>query len=133
ETLVADLAPHSARAPAHRSGNDDAGREDQTDDATRDRASLRPLLAARIGGFLELDLAVACVDDDGRVDQVDRALPLCRLEILGGGSSPVLRGVRRNEELHCSRAHSSLLCLVGQPISSKFSIMVLALYIAHSI
>src|SRR5206468_3517658 len=37
ETLVADLSPQPAGTAANGGGDDDAGREDQADNATRDR------------------------------------------------------------------------------------------------
>src|SRR6185312_2797602 len=72
ETLVPNLAPHPAGTAGHGGGDDDAGREDQPDDTTRDSPSLRPPLPARISGLLELDLAVCGVDDHRRIEQVDR-------------------------------------------------------------
>ena len=128
EALVADLAPDAAGAGADGGGDDDAGREDQPNDAAGDRASLRPLLAARIGGLVDLHLAAGGVDDHGRVDQVDRAVALRLFEVLGGCAGPVLGVVRRNEEFQRARAHRVSLCLVGERASPPIG----AIQPAHS-
>src|SRR5262249_8222301 len=77
-----DLAPDTAGGCADDCTRDDAGREDEADEATGDTELLGPLLAARVSSFLEGDLAFEVVDDDGGVDQLDRPLPVHRLEVL---------------------------------------------------
>ena len=113
EALVADLAPETARAAADGGRDDDAGREDQAHDAAGDGAALGPLLAAGIGGLLELDLAVGRVHDHGGVDQVDRAGAVCRLEVLQRRTRPVLGSERRDEELDGAAAS----CCSWSPLS----------------
>jgi hypothetical protein len=71
EALVAHLSPHPTGSPAHDRGGDDAGREDQADDAAGDRAALGHFLAAGISGLLEGDLVLGGVDDHRCIDQVD--------------------------------------------------------------
>src|SRR6266480_649193 len=65
EALVAHLAPDRARAAADRGRGQDRGREDQPYDAAGDRASLGPLLPARVGRLLEPHLPVLRAHDDG--------------------------------------------------------------------
>src|SRR5438067_365959 len=91
------VATGTAAAATDSTGGDDGGRKDQADDAARDRTALGPLLATGIGGFLELDLVIGSVNDHRSVDQVDRACPLGRPEILQGGTRPHLRSIGRNK------------------------------------
>src|SRR3954470_15335822 len=76
EALVADPAPEAAGATADQRRADDAGREDQPDDAAGDRAPLGHGASARVGRLAEVHLPVRAAGDCGRVEQVDRPVPV---------------------------------------------------------
>src|SRR3974377_2209282 len=75
--------PQIAPAPPPTRGRGEDGRwEQQAHNAAGDRSPRPPRLRSWVGGLLEVHLALLRVDDHRRVDQVDRALPVHRLEIL---------------------------------------------------
>src|SRR3954464_4387329 len=113
EALVAELAPGAPGAAADDRRRDKGRREDQPDDAARDRTALRPLLATGIGGLLEPDFAVRPAHDHRGVDQLDRAFAVHRLEVLERLLGGDLVAERRDEDLNRVLSHVSSSLFVG--------------------
>src|SRR4051794_5241850 len=105
EALVADLAPDPAARRADSRADDDARREDQAHEPTRDRAALAHLLAAGVGRLLVVHLAFGVAYHESGVDQRDRACVLHVLEILQRHAGRGLIAVDRYEHLECLVRH----------------------------